>query len=157
MKQVGLYFGTFNPVHIGHVVIANYMAHHTHLDEVWMVVTPHNPHKERANLLPDEHRLQMVRLAIFDNNKVWASDVEFSLPQPNYTIHTLEHLESTRTDLEFTLIMGEDNLRKLHHWKGFEEIVKKYPILVYPRAITEGEDPSMETSVEGANIQVCNA
>lgn len=157
MKAVGLYFGTFNPVHIGHVVIANYMANHTHLDEVWMVVTPHNPHKKREEILPDEHRLQMVRLAVVDNNRVWASDVEFSLPQPNFTINTLNHLEQTRPELTFTLIMGEDNLRTLHKWKSYEEIIAKYPILVYPRAITEGENPQDEIVVEGANIQVCDA
>ena len=133
------------------------MANHTHLDEVWMVVTPHNPHKNRDEVLPDEHRLQMVRLAVVDNNRVWASDVEFSLPQPNFTINTLNHLEQIRPELTFTLIMGEDNLRSLHKWKNYKEIVAKYPILVYPRSITEGENSENENVVKGANIQVCDA
>ena len=144
MKKVGLYFGTFNPIHIGHLVIANFMATHTGLDEVWLVVTPHNPLKERNELLPDDHRLQMVRLATIDNNNLQVSDVEFKLPQPNYTIATLDHLRSTHPEITFTLIMGEDNLRSLHQWKEHERLVSEYDILVYPRAITDGEEPSLE-------------
>lgn len=144
MKKVGLYFGTFNPIHIGHLVIANFMATHTGLDEVWLVVTPHNPLKERNELLPDDHRLQMVRLATIDNNNLQVSDVEFKLPQPNYTIATLDHLRSTHPEITFTLIMGEDNLRSLHQWKEHERLVSEYDILVYPRAITDGEQPSLE-------------
>lgn len=158
MKKVGLYFGTFNPVHIGHLVIANYMANHTNLEEVWMVVTPHNPLKNRDELLPDEHRLQMVRLAIVDNPKVWASDVEFDLPQPNFTTNTLDHLVKEHSDCEFTLIMGEDNLRSLDKWKDHKRILEQFDILVYPRSKTEGEtrlDPVNE--LDFSRVKICDA
>lgn len=158
MKNVGLYFGTFNPIHIGHLVIANYMAHHTDLDEVWIVVTPHNPLKERSELLPDQHRLQMVRLAILDNPKLQVSDVEFALPQPNYTWNTLQHLEKEFPQASFSMIMGEDNLRTFHQWKNYEQILKHYPIFVYPRAETEGEDLNEEKpSIDLSKIVVCDA
>lgn len=146
-KRTGLYFGTFNPIHIGHLVIANFMANHTDLSKVWLVVTPHNPLKERADLLPDNHRLQMCRLAILDNNKLKVSDVEFDLPQPNYTIKTLEVLRKQHPDREFVLIMGEDNLRSLHKWKGYEKILSEFDVLVYPRSVTDGEGSMNEGPV----------
>lgn len=158
MKKVGLYFGTFNPVHIGHLVIANFMANHTDLEEVWMVVTPHNPLKNRSELLPDEHRLQMVRLAIVDNPKVWASDVEFDLPQPNFTSKTLDHLLETHPDCEFTLIMGEDNLRSFDRWRDYERILADFDILVYPRSQTEGETRIEAVSgLDFSRVKVCDA
>lgn len=158
MKKAGLYFGTFNPIHIGHLVIANYMAHHTDLDEVWLVVTPHNPLKERKDLLPDEHRLQMARLATLDNNELQVSDIEFDLPQPNYTIRTLEALQEKHPGVEFSLIMGEDNLRGLHRWKEHERITKGYDILVYPRSMTEGENPYAEAPlINMERVEVCDA
>lgn len=161
--RVGLYFGTFNPIHIGHLVIANFMANHTDLDAVWIVVTPYNPLKERSELLPDAHRLQMVKLAILDNPRLEASDIEFELPQPNYTIDTLDHLQAKHSDVEFVLIMGEDNLRTLHHWREYERIVASYDIFVYPRSLTDGEihrriDPSVSlkrvTTVEAPIIEI---
>ena len=97
MKKVGLFFGSFNPVHVGHLILANYLADHSDLDEVWMVVTPQNPLKKKANLLADHHRLAMVRIAVEDNAKLKASDVEFSLPKPSYTVFTLQNLQSLRT------------------------------------------------------------
>lgn len=139
-KRTGLYFGTFNPIHVGHLVIANFIANHTDLSKVWLVVTPHNPLKQRADLLPDDHRLQMTRLAILDNNKLKVSDVEFDLPQPNYTITTLDKLREKHPDREFVLIMGEDNLRSLHKWKEHERILDEFDVLVYPRSLTDGED-----------------
>ncbi len=136
-KRIGLYFGTFNPIHVGHLVIANYMVEFSDLDEIWMVVTPHNPHKKKSTLLEDNHRLTMVRIALEDYPKLKASTVEFDLPQPNYTINTLVHLEENHPDLDFCLIMGEDNLKSFHKWKNYQVILDRYAIYCYPR-ISEG-------------------
>lgn len=136
-KKTGLYFGTFNPIHIGHMIIANYMAEFSDLDEIWFVVTPHNPHKIKKTLLADHHRLAMVEIAVEDYPKLKASNVEFALPQPNYTVNTLAYLEEKYPQNNFCLIMGEDNLKSLHKWKNFEVILDRYSIYVYPR-ISEG-------------------
>lgn len=132
--KIGLFFGSFNPVHIGHMVIASYMAEFTSLDKVWMVVSPHNPFKEKKTLLNDLARLQLLRIAVEDNAKIKASNIEFNLPQPSYTIHTLIHLEEKYPKNEFSLIMGADNLAGLSKWKNYELILEKYDIYVYPRA-----------------------
>lgn len=131
--KIGLYFGTFNPIHIGHLIIANHMAEHSDLDQIWMVVTPHNPHKQKSSLLDDHHRLEMVHLATSDFPKIKPSDVEFKLPQPNYTVNTLAHLQEKYPHYEFALIMGEDNLNSLHKWKNYEVILGNHHIYVYPR------------------------
>ena len=131
--KIGLYFGTFNPIHVGHLIIANHMAEHSDLDQIWMVVTPHNPLKKKNTLLDDYHRLQMVHLATEDFPKIKPSDIEFKLSQPNYTVNTLVHLEEKYAKYEFSLIMGEDNLRSLHKWKNYEMILENYAIYVYPR------------------------
>lgn len=131
--KVGLYFGTFNPIHIGHLIIANHMAEYSDLDQIWMVVTPHNPHKKKSSLLDDHHRLQMVFLATEDYPKIKPSDIEFKLPQPNYTVMTLAHLQDKYSQHEFSLIMGEDNLNSLHKWKNYEVILQNHHIYVYPR------------------------
>ena len=131
--KIGLYFGTFNPIHIGHLIIANHMAEHSDLDQIWMVVTPHNPHKQKSTLLDDHHRLEMVHLATSDFSKIKPSDVEFKLPQPNYTVNTLAHLQEKYPNYEFALIMGEDNLNSLHKWKNYEVILGNHHIYVYPR------------------------
>ena len=131
--KIGLYFGTFNPIHIGHLIIANHMAEHSNLDQVWMVVTPHNPHKKKSTLLDDYHRLHMVHLATEDYANIQPSDIEFKLPQPNYTVHTLAHLQEKYPKYEFSLIMGEDNLNSLHKWKNYEVILQNHDIYVYPR------------------------
>jgi nicotinate-nucleotide adenylyltransferase len=136
-KKIGLYFGTFNPIHVGHLTIANYMVEFSDLDEVWMVVTPHNPHKKKKTLLDDIHRLTMVRVALEDYPKLKASNIEFDLPQPNYTVNTLAHLEETHPNEQFCLIMGEDNLKSFHKWKNYDVILERYAIYVYPR-ISEG-------------------
>ncbi len=132
-KKVGLFFGTFNPIHVGHLIIANHLAEHSDLEEVWMVVTPHNPHKKKKTLLDDIHRLAMVRIAIEDYPKIQASNIEFELPQPNYTVNTLVVLEEKFPKKEFCLIMGEDNLKSFHKCKNYEVILERYPIYVYPR------------------------
>ena len=136
-KKIGLYFGTFNPIHVGHLTIANYMVEYSDLDEVWLVVTPHNPHKKKNSLLDDIHRLAMVRIAVEDYPKLKASSIEFDLPQPNFTVNTLAHLEEKYPEYEFCLIMGEDNLKSFHKWKNYEVILERYAIYVYPR-ISEG-------------------
>jgi nicotinate-nucleotide adenylyltransferase len=145
MKKVGLFFGTYNPVHVGHLIIANHMVHYTELDEVWLVVSPQNPFKEKSGLLADYHRLAVARIAVEDNPKLRVSDVEFSLPQPSYTVHTLAHLNEAYPDTEFALIMGEDNLRTLHKWKNYEVILERHKIYVYPRALTEQEREDLKS------------
>lgn len=143
--KIGLYFGTFNPIHVGHLIIANHLAENSDLDEVWMVVTPHNPLKKKSGLLEDYHRLHMIYLATERFSKIKPSDIEFKLPQPNYTIHTLVHLKEKYPKYQFCLIMGEDNLKSFHKWKNFEVILDNYPIYVYPR-ISEGEIPEQFTN-----------
>ncbi|UTW64185.1 nicotinate-nucleotide adenylyltransferase [bacterium SCSIO 12741] len=137
--KVGLYFGTYNPIHVGHLIIANHMANYTNLDQVWMVVTPRNPLKNKESLLPDYHRLEIVRRAIEDNDKLRVSDIEFKLEKPSYTAHTLAYLQDKYPGYEFALIMGEDNLRTLHKWKNYETILKNHSLVVYPRVLTEQE------------------
>lgn len=139
-KKVGLYFGTFNPIHIGHIIIANYMVEFSDLDEVWLVVTPHNPFKKKSSLLENHHRLEMVYLACDGFEKLKPCDVEFRLPQPNYTVTTLIKLEEEHPKFDFSLIMGEDNLKSFHKWKNYEVILERHNILVYPR-ISGGEIP----------------
>jgi nicotinate-nucleotide adenylyltransferase len=136
--KIGLYFGTFNPIHIGHLIIANHMIEHSDLDQIWMVVTPHNPHKQKSSLLDDYQRLHMVHLATEDFPKIQPSDIEFKLPQPNYTVNTLAHLQEKFPKHEFSLIMGEDNLNSLHKWKNYEMILQNHAIYVYPR-VNSGE------------------
>lgn len=109
------------------------MVEFSDLDEVWLVVTPHNPHKKKSTLLDDHHRLAMVRIALEDYPKLKASNVEFDLPQPNYTVHTLAHLEENFPENHFCLIMGEDNLRSFHKWKNHEVILERYAVYMYPR------------------------
>jgi nicotinate-nucleotide adenylyltransferase len=136
--RIGLFFGTFNPVHAGHMIIAGYFAEFSDLDQVWMVVTPHNPHKQAGSLLQDHHRFEMVRIAIGDYNKIKASKVEFSLPKPSFTIHTLLHLEEQYPDHEFNLIMGSDNLAGFMKWKSWEQIIERHKLYVYPRPGSDG-------------------
>ena len=160
MKKIGLYFGTFNPIHVGHLIIANYMADYTELDEVWLVVSPQNPLKKKETLLKDHHRLSLVRIALEDNTKLMASNIEFNLPIPSYTINTLVHLKEKYETHEFHLIMGEDNLRSFHKWKNREEIINNHKIFVYPRVLTEQEmeDNTIEfSSFNHSNVIRCQA
>jgi len=144
--RVGLYFGSFNPIHIGHLIIANYMADYTDFDQVWMVVSPHNPHKKKSSLLPDNHRLTLVQIAVEGNEKIMASDIEFKLTTPSYTVTTLAHLKEKFPKNEFSLLMGEDNLRTFHKWFNYEEIIDNHKIYVYPRVLTEQEKDGVEKS-----------
>lgn len=143
--KIGLYFGTFNPIHVGHLVIANYMAEFTELDQVWLVVTPHNPLKDKSTLLNDRHRFALVQEAIDDNPKLKVTDVEFNLPKPSYTITTLTYLNEKYPQHEFSLIMGEDNLRTFHKWYNHEVILKKHKMFVYPRVLTMQEEQEVHS------------
>lgn len=135
--KIGLYFGTFNPIHIGHLAIANHMAEYSDLDAIWMVVTPHNPFKKKSTLLDNHHRYEMVMIATEEYPTIKPSKIEFNLPQPNYTVNTLAHLQEKHPTHEFCLIMGEDNLKSLHKWKNYEVILENHDVYVYPR-ISEG-------------------
>ena len=137
--KIGLYFGTFNPIHVGHLIIANHIAEYGAVDQVWMVVTPHNPLKKKSGLLDDYQRLEMVHLATSDYPKIKPSDIEFKLSQPNYTVNTLAHLSEKYPQNKFVLIMGEDNLNSFHKWKNFEVILDQYEIMVYPRIAEKTE------------------
>lgn len=137
-KKVGLFFGSYNPVHIGHMILASYIQQYSDLEEIWMVVTPMSPFKKKKNLLDDHHRLEMVYKACENQQKIKPSDVEFGLQQPNYTVNTLAHLEEKYPKLEFCLIMGEDNLKTFHKWKNHDVILERHQIYVYPR-ISPGE------------------
>jgi len=136
--KVGLFFGTFNPIHIGHLIIANYMAEFSDLDQVWFVITPLSPFKQKDSLLENYHRLAIANIAVENYPKLKTSDIEFKLPQPNFTINTLIHLEEKFPNHQFCLIMGEDNLKGFHKWKNFETILQNYELYVYPR-ISEGK------------------
>ena len=136
--KVGLYFGTFNPIHVGHIIIANHLVEYSDLDEVWMVVTPHNPHKKKSSLLANHHRFELVYLALQKYTKIKPSDIEFKLPQPNYTVNTLAHINEKYPQHEFSLIMGEDNLKSFHKWKNYDIILENHTIYCYPR-ISNGE------------------
>ncbi|MEH6304928.1 nicotinate (nicotinamide) nucleotide adenylyltransferase [Olivibacter sp. CPCC 100613] len=158
MQKIGLFFGSFNPIHVGHLIIANYMANYTDLTEVWFVVSPHNPLKKKDGLLNMYDRLEMVNLAIDKADCIRASDIEFRLPQPSYTIDTLIHLRERYPTKDFVLIMGSDNLATLKKWKNYEIILRDFFIYVYPRPgydvtewtnhprVTFTETPLMEIS-----------
>jgi len=133
MKKVGLFFGTFNPIHVGHLILAEYMLNYCELDRVLFVITPHNPFKQKSTLLPVRERLHLAYLALEDQLNMQPSDIEFGLPQPNYTAQTMAYLREKHPEANFTLIMGEDNLRSLHKWQNYESIVDHHRILVYPR------------------------
>jgi len=131
--HIGLFFGSFNPVHIGHMALANYMLSFTGMDQVWLVVSPQNPLKSKNQLLDQNHRLMLVNAAIDDHPKMRSSNIEFGLTQPSYTINTLVHLKEKYPEHQFSLIMGQDNLQSFHKWKNYEEILRGFHIYVYPR------------------------
>lgn len=133
MVKTGLFFGSFNPVHVGHMIIANHMLNHTDLDAVWLVVSPHNPLKKKSTLANDYDRLHLVNLAIGDTLNLKASDIEFSLPKPSYTIDTMTYLTEKYPNIEFSLIMGGDNLASITKWKNYELLLERYRIFIYKR------------------------
>lgn len=150
--KIGLYFGTYNPIHIGHMAIANYMVEFTEIQQLWFVVSPHNPFKNKKHLLADYHRLELVNLAIGDDGRFRACDIEFKLPQPSYTIDTLTYLAEKYPMHEFYLVMGSDNLEHLTKWKNYEMIIGQYKLLVYPRP---GFCP--ENALQHPNIRIVEA
>lgn len=162
--NIGLYFGTYNPIHVGHLIIANHMADYTNLDQVWLVVSPQNPLKKKASLLADYHRLALVTVAVEGNDKLKASNIEFDLPKPSYTIDTLVYIQEKYPEHSFSLIMGEDNLRSFDKWKNYDQILENHSIYVYPRAMTEEERSAQNapnnknSSIENhPNITMCDA
>ncbi len=157
--KIGLFFGSFNPIHVGHLIMADHFAQHADLDQLWLVVSPRNPLKKKSSLLADHHRLAMVRVAVEDNPRLKASNIEFDLPTPSYTAHTLAHLKDRYEEHEFALIMGADNLRSFHKWKNHEAIIASHKLYVYPRMLTEGEEKDMRINqwMDHPNVNQINA
>lgn len=153
-KKIGLFFGSFNPIHIGHLIIANSMLENGPLDKVWFVVTPQNPLKTSRSLLHEFDRYDMVKAAISDNYRFEASDVEFHLPKPNYTSYTLAHLSEKNPDKEFVLIIGEDNLKNFSKWKNHQQILDNYKLYVYPRPQVTNEQVMRHINVKLINSPV---
>jgi len=147
MIKTGLYFGSFNPVHIGHLAIANYMVEFSDLDQLWFVVSPQNPLKEKKSLLKAYHRLELTRLAVEDDDRFFVSDIEFKMPKPSYTIDTLTYLGEKYPDREFQMIMGSDGLRNFRRWKNADVLEEKYHRLVYPRPGMLCEELSEHTNI----------
>lgn len=152
MKKTGLYFGSFNPIHVGHLIIAEYFIENSDLDEIWFVVSPQNPLKKKKTLLDDRQRLHLVNLAIEDDIRFKACDVEFSLPKPSYTSYTLQVLREKYPNREFCLILGEDNLQTFDKWFNYEYILENYHLYVYPRP-----GYSSQKFSEHDNVKLINA
>ena len=149
--KIGLYFGSFNPVHIAHLIIANHILNETGIEKIWFVVSPQNPFKAETNLLNGYHRLHLVRLATEDDARLKASDIEFNLPKPSYTANTLAYLAEKHPDHEFCIIMGSDSFQNLGKWKNYESVIKNYPVYVYIRP-----GFPVENTID-ANLHVLNA
>ena len=145
--KIGLFFGSFNPLHLGHKIIASYIQEFSDLDKVSFVISPHNPEKQKKSLLDAYHRLMIIRMEIEDNPKLEVSDIEFSMPQPSYTIDTLIRLEEKKPENKYAIIIGADNLQNFHKWKNYTEILKNYLVYVYPR-------PGFEIKQKHKNIHL---
>ena len=152
-KQIGVFSGSFNPVHMGHLILANYITEFTDIDEVWFVVTPHNPLKEASHLANEKHRLNMCQVAIKEMEKLKVSEIEFSMPKPSYTIDTLDKLKKDFPEMDFTLVIGGDNWTSFHLWKAYKRIIEENKILIYPRL---GEEVVIDKQLSN-NVQLCNA
>jgi len=150
-QKIGLFFGSFNPIHMGHMIIANIMVETTDLNRVWFVVSPQNPFKQGKGLLHEFDRYDMVRAAIHDNYKLEVSDVEFHLPKPSYTIHTLVHLREKFPEKAFNVIIGEDNLTNFTKWKNHDQILEQYGLYVYPRPHAQRSELKMHPNVTFVN------
>lgn len=152
--KTGLFFGSFNPIHLGHLMIASYMLEFTDIHDVWFVVSPHNPLKEKSTLLPDVNRLYMVNVAVEDDPRLKASNIEFHLPKPSYTIDTLTYMEERYPNHEFILLAGSDILGSLHKWKNYEQLLANYMFYIYPR---HDEKPIQNTENESDNLMIDTA
>jgi nicotinate-nucleotide adenylyltransferase len=149
--DIGLYFGSFNPIHIGHLILANHVLHHCGVEQVWFVVSPRNPLKESKSLLREQDRLHLVRTAIDSEPRFKASSVEFSLPRPSYTIDTMTHLQEKYPQHQFRIIMGGDSFQNLNQWKNYRQLLSQYSLIVYQR-------PGFEIKVpDGARVEITDA
>jgi nicotinate-nucleotide adenylyltransferase len=146
--KTGLFFGSFNPVHVGHLIIANHLAQYTDLKQVWFVVTPQNPLKNKKDLLNQNLRLEMVQLATEDDSKLRTCDIEFHLPKPSYTINTLLHLEEKYPERTWVLIMGADTVETLPKWRNYETLLNNYEIYVYPRPYYEVDETKLAPNIK---------
>ena len=147
MKKIGIYSGSFNPIHHGHVMLANYLVEFSDLDELWFVVSPQNPLKQKDELLDDDERLKMVQLAVGDDPRFHVSDIEMHLPTPSYTINTLTALSEQHPDCQFVFICGMDSLQNLHRWREYQKILDNYQLLVFPREGYDGGELAQHPSV----------
>lgn len=154
MKHVAIFSGSFNPIHIGHTALANYICEYENIDEVWFVVTPQNPLKDVKNMTGNEHRLKMVELATKGYKKFFLSDIEMNLPRPSYTIRTLEALKKQYPENHFVLIIGADNWDNFHMWKESDRIIKEFGLIVYPR---KGFGKALNNKLITQNVVICNA
>tara|TARA_Y100000739_G_scaffold2174_1_gene1855 strand:- start:5287 stop:5865 length:579 start_codon:yes stop_codon:yes gene_type:complete len=152
--KIGLYFGTFDPIHLGHISIANFLINNKLLNEVWFIVTPQNPEKNISDLTDFTHRFEIVKIQIKDNNNLKASDIELNLEKPNYTINSLKHISNKFPNDIFSIIIGEDNLINFKNWKGYKEILNCYKIYVYPRTTKRNKSVSI---IKHSNIQIIKA
>lgn len=150
-RTVGLFFGSFNPIHNGHMAIAEYIYEYSNINELWFIVSPQNPLKRRHNLLEDHHRLEMVHRAIGDDTRFRVSDIEFHMPKPSYTIDTLTYLSDKYPKYTFKMILGADNLVSFKRWKNCDTLAEKYTRLVYPRHGVSGEEMKKHTNIEIIN------
>ncbi len=151
--NIGLYFGSFNPIHTGHLILASYVYEETPLDKIWFVLSPQNPFKDEKNLLNEYDRLHLTNLAIEDDSRFRASDIEFNLPKPSFTVHTLTYLEEKFPYEKFSIIMGSDSYKNLTHWKNYEHLIENYPIVVYKRPGFDVEEiPNSQTLVLDAPL-----
>lgn len=149
--KIGLFFGSFNPVHNGHLMLANYIVEYTDLDFIWFVVSPQNPFKDKDSLLQDRHRFDMLEMAVKNDSRFEVCDIEFNMPKPSYTIDTLTRLSELYPETEFYLICGMDNLAGFQKWKNAQEILDDYHLLVYPRKGYEGGELVNHKSVSIIN------